>query len=830
MNDVVSFPLSPEVTQQRRRTIEVLDAWGLKAVYGMPGSKRPVERITEPVLAKVKPDDWKGSAAKFDMVDLDLDVRIKDDLASRAPDWSPTELAEVERTIFAPFRDALKECLGAFDFRAMFGRRTLGGNGHLLLRVAQDEELTIEERRQRLSQLQFEVNLGHFLVKLEVRQPSRKADSKVHCFLPGSIYPDDDLCVFKSLPVGPVSMANNVLNSYPLEALAKAVYRFALTIATHPLLGEGERHTTAMLVSGILRREVEQTERDGGPFTRNDAENLFRAIFGGDPEMRDRMHVFEQDFARTDTTSMPGYPALGERIGEETAQAMRLMLHGRDMGMFDFLRANIVFLKIADSRCVDLTQRTGTGELQLYSYTDLRSKYAHLTIKTGKKPTPAFELLKISKGRRQADDVIAIPGCPRGELLYQTLGGPLSLERTHDDEPLLINVSGGWATPYEPKSALPREEAKARLETMCSWLSPLQADRQKLLQMWGFKIQQPLVKPQFALGCYGGQGVGKNFVLHQLPQRLLGMSVKETTAEELFGDSFALNAALGASFLVVNEVKDLVNFSLAKGLARSEWHEVNRKYGGKGQARILAIPIYLTNEPHPQFNLAGETDRTLYIIRAPTQESMGLSHAEWETFKTKRKLEVVDMVEWLDELRNRMALMAVLMEHPVTQQELEDISTSDSLTEDYLGQDLSPEQLALKFMLEGNIVHPKADGRLLSVPFDKTSFDSGFNYYYMQHAPRGEKPLHGGKISKILERYLGRELGKLKSSRPNDNKRMYWFTARLGSLCDAFTRTSGIEIARDTPAHQEIGAYEPDAAEIRNAAASWSRVDTSSAF
>src|SRR3954464_9678089 len=153
MNDVVPFQtLNPDILKQRSRTIEVLDAWGLKAVYGMPGSKRPVERITEPALAKVKPDEWKGSAAaKFnllgilprDMVDLDLDVRIKDDLASRAPDWSPTELAEVERTIFAPFRDALKTSLGNFDFRALFGRRSLGGNGHLLIKVAQDEELTI---------------------------------------------------------------------------------------------------------------------------------------------------------------------------------------------------------------------------------------------------------------------------------------------------------------------------------------------------------------------------------------------------------------------------------------------------------------------------------------------------------------------------------------------------------------------------------------------------------------------------------------------------------------------------------------------------------------
>jgi hypothetical protein len=101
----------------------------------------------------------------------------------------------------------------------------------------------------------------------------------------------------------------------------------------------------------------------------------------------------------------------------------------------------------------------------------------------------------------------------------------------------------------------------------------------------GFKIQNPLVKPQFALGVYGGQGIGKNFVLDQMPQRILGMSVKETTAEELFGDTFALNAALGASFLVVNEVKDLVNFSagqgaLALGVARGQ-----PQVRGKGQQR-----------------------------------------------------------------------------------------------------------------------------------------------------------------------------------------------------------------------------------------------------
>ena len=108
------------------------------------------------------------------------------------------------------------------------------------------------------------------------------------------------------------------------------------------------------------------------------------------------------------------------------------------------------------------------------------------------------------------------------------------------------------------------------------WLSPDKpADWQKLFQMWAFKAQNPLVKPQFALGCYGGQGIGKNFVLATMPQRIFGMSVKETSAEDLFGKDFALNAVIGSSFLIVNEAKDLREFRAGQeprslGVARDQ--------------------------------------------------------------------------------------------------------------------------------------------------------------------------------------------------------------------------------------------------------------------
>jgi hypothetical protein len=840
MNDASAFVA--DVITQRKRTAEVLPAWGLKAIYAQPRSKVPIDKITDAALLKVKPDDWAAQELPYnllgimprDMVDFDLDIRVKDEPSSRAPQWSGADILFADTTILQPFRDAFKETLEHFDFRAMFGRNTLGGQGHLLVKIAASEERTIEETRTRLKQLSFSLNLGHFQVKLEVRLPPRKKDGSTFVFLPGSIYPDDDFCRFHSMPKGPTSIVNNVLQPYPLELIIKAAYRAALTIACRPMLGEGSRHDTALLISGVLRREVEQTERDGGDFTRHDAEQIFRGIFSGDPELRDRMHVFEQDFSRSDVSAMPGYPALGERIGEDAANALRLMLSGRDTSMLDKMRANIVFVQNA-GQCIDLSQRTASGTLALCEHAHMRSNYATQTFKTGKKAVPIFEHLRLSKGRREVDDVVAIPGCLRGELLYQARrSGQLIFDRQSDDDVLLINVSDGWATPYDPDDkTLPRAEAHRKLEEMCSWLSPRPEDWTKLFQMWAFKVQNPLVKPQFALGCYGGQGIGKSFVLATMPQRILGMSVKETAAEDLFGKDFALNAVIGASFLIVNEASDLLNYGLVKSLARSEHHEINVKFQGKGQHRVLTIPIYVTNDPHPRFNAQGETDRTLYVIRSPTQTSLKLSREDYQTFKERRGEEVMRMVEWLDEPRNCEAIMAVLMEYPVTQQELENIRASDSLTGDYIADDLSPEQLALRTMLEQNVANPQAkqpsDRRVLSAPFDKAAFDIGFNYFYQQYAGRQAKPLSGIRISKILKECLG-EVGELQVGKPHEGKRVYWFPVKLGSLCSAFDITVGGVIPRETPIHQELGDYAPDVAAIRNSVASWSRVDTTSNF
>ena len=135
---------------------------------------------------------------------------------------------------------------------------------------------------------------------------------------------------------------------------------------------------------------------------------------------------------------------------------------------------------------------------------------------------------------------------------------------------------------------------------MLSWLTSKERDHEKIMQMWAFKTQYPMIKPQFAMGVYGGQGIGKNVVLEEFPSRILGASVKSSSAKQLFGDRFSLQTAIGASLLIVNEVKDLGDFELAKDLHRSERHEIDVKYGEKGDHRLFCIPVYLSQREPPE--------------------------------------------------------------------------------------------------------------------------------------------------------------------------------------------------------------------------------------
>ena len=81
----------------------------------------------------------------------------------------------------------------------------------------------------------------------------------------------------------------------------------------------------------------------------------------------------------------------------------------------------------------------------------------------------------------------------------------------------------------------------------------------------------------------------------------------------------------------------------------------------------------------------GAPDRTLYVIEAPTQESLRLTAEEWVAFQRQRTAETDVVRAKLKNPEFLLALRQIFEEYEVTQTELQDTSKSDSLKEEYRG-------------------------------------------------------------------------------------------------------------------------------------------------
>ena len=82
------------------------------------------------------------------------------------------------------FREELRTLTG--DTRNHWGRASMGGTGHWLIKLQPDDELSRDEIRGRLKQLQFTASVGPFTIKLEVRFPI-KASGQIFAVLPGRL-------------------------------------------------------------------------------------------------------------------------------------------------------------------------------------------------------------------------------------------------------------------------------------------------------------------------------------------------------------------------------------------------------------------------------------------------------------------------------------------------------------------------------------------------------------------------------------------------------------------------------------------------------------------
>jgi hypothetical protein len=815
------IPFSPKdnVWLQRRLTRDIAKSWFPTAIYGE--GKIPVTRMTEETGKAVDPVAWATqdtSQSKFNLlgrltpttIDLDLDVRLTADPKSRPKTWTEADKALAEDWLYRPFREEIKALTG--DTRNHWGRASIGGTGHWLIRLLHDDELSADERKGRLKQLQFTAIVGPFTVKLEVRFPM-KAGGQLFAVLPGSRYDDGDHVAFYNTPKG--EDRDITLQETPLPGLCQAVYAAAMRMVVAPITQEGERHSTALLVSGVLHREVDDAERDGGAFNRDEARKLFETIFAGDDEIKARRRVFEDDFGRDD---LPGYPALGKRIGEATAFQIARMLHGYDRAPVEAMREQMVFIEDDGAKVFNTLERTGGGALTLYPRQTMALLFPD-TVSRGRKLIKVFKILENLKSRKQVDGWLIAPGFPQGGFLYLTPEGQLAESRQSPEDRSLINRGPSWATPYVADELPARADALATLEHMLSWFTSNQAHQRKIMEMIAFKVQHPLTKPQFALAVSGGQGIGKSTFFSEVLRSVLGASIKTTFMEAVFDERYTFSSIMGASFLIIEEADEIINFTLSKQLHRETQLDVNMKYGGKGLQWSFGIPVYLTNKAEPKLNEPGAIDRTLYVIRAPTQYSLNLSAEAWLAFQKQRTIETdVIRAKLKDDPEFRLALRQIFEEYPVTQTQLQDTTTSDSRQEDYRVHDLSPEQQTLEAMLSRGYIHHERPTWAFDAPFTKEAFNEAFNELYSKFI--GKKVLLTNEhISKRLREMLGDFQGTLNARLIKDKGRVYWFPAKLGTLRQQFAKVQGTALPSETEA--AAGPNENDVEACKRAWAEW---------
>lgn len=819
MPNLIPFSSKDNVWLQRRLTRDIAKTWFPNAIYGE--GKIPVTRMTEATGKTVDPVAWATQdtpQSKFNLLgqltpttlDLDLDVRLTADLHSRPKAWSEADKALAEEWFYKPFREEIKAITG--DTRNHWGRASIGGTGHWLIRILRDDDVSADERKGRLKQLQFTAMVGLFTIKLEVRFPV-KDGGRLYAVLPGSHHADGDHVAFYNTPKG--EDRDITLQDIAVPNLCQAVYAAAMRMVTAPLTQEGERHTTALLVSGVLHRELEDTEREGGLFNRDEARRIFETIFAGDDELKARRKVFEDDFERDE---LPGYPALGKRIGETTAYAIARMLHGYDRAPVEAMREHIVFLSDEGASAIDISERTGGGNLTIYSRQSLGSLYPD-TVAASRRRVKVFRILENLKSRKQVDGWLIAPGFQQGGFLYLTADGRLVDQRQSPEDRSLINRGPSWATPYVDEELPRRAQAEDMLRHMLTWFTNDEAHQQKIMQMIAFKVQNPLVKPQFALAVSGGQGIGKSTFFSEVLRTVLGASVKTTSMAAVFDERYTFSSIMGASLLIVEEADEITDFTLSKQLHRETQLDINMKYSAKGLQWSFGIPIYLTNKAEPKLNEPGAIDRTLYVIQAPTQYSLGLTAEGWLAYQTRRTAETDAVREKLKDKDFLLALRQIFEEYEVTQVELQDTRHSDSRREDYRTHDLDPAQQALEAMLSRGYIHPEHPTYAFDAPFTREAFADAFNELYLRFADKHARPLTHELIAKRLREMLGEEFGTRVPRQIRDKGRVYWFPVKLGTLRQHFAHVHGIEAPSETEA--EVGVNEPTVDACKQAWAEW---------
>lgn len=831
-NDWRAFCAREPLLANRRQTFAFIAGEGLEPI--------PLKALTNHNFApgaKVKIADWVR-ADDFAYIDRDfnLGIVLRKPFVDVDVDCYPVRgkrdavfLAEVARVLDV-IEAALREC--GIDYRS-YGRTSTGKRGHFLIPV-----LTSKQEDDVLKQLHMADKpciIGNVRVRIEVRRPAEKKDTRKHVPLPGSVrtLKDDsntlDLMQWTVLGEFRDGESMPAMTPNSVDKLRLAIYSSLMTLAVLDHWTEGTRHETALRVTGVLAHEHMR-----GGFTETECAFVLEQIIAAtqDEEAEERLAMLGASIHNVTKQNVYGYTALGDIIGEDWKNALiRARGGGKNPDALARLFSIIARIRYGrkESDCyVDLS--AGADAYVEHEQKGLRTRFKYhpdfpkVPDRFGKM-IDAIEVVLHSDSIRTFDRVLMFPGIDFGTVFHFDDEGDEWVETTDyapapEGAKTGINVAPGIKTRLDQEPKLKRRDLieMRRLYWRCrAHLTQGDDDaNQKFDQVIARKLQRPREKYPVGVALVGGPGIGKSFFFHMVLSKLIGEPLVKisNTSELAAAQNFRFNGIERVLFYMIDECE----FSkltppvvqVLKDVMRNPRVFRNVKNGPIGETSNRAVPYFLSNDTSPKLMFDGRADRALIIIRGESQESLGYDLEAWIAHKKMIHAECAEFIAALNDQTKRRALLWHFLDMDLDPELGFDNEDAES---DDLRYGLSPALNALLEAVESGHILPERRGDrgpTIREPFTMGTLalgvrerlrNQGVSTFTTSNQGIGRlvsdlflEPGAGGHAKVAREHREGKVLAMEPFYHEGKKTPMYYFALGRGALLDILRRRRGLDI------------------------------------
>ena len=770
------------------------------AIYLKPKSKLPVaEDWAAKKYLDTKLQEWIDEPElRFTNVGFNLQLGWLDiDIDSSDPEFN--------RCIQAALRH-----LG-IDARFAFGRRSVGVPTHFFVQLTDDDTANYEElkrfepREIRVGNERHKVQLRTSVSAANKRQMELSAQQTV---VPGSIYTDKidangtDISVWWTGDGRIARMASEVASTtsrrVTYRELIRAIAFGSILYLIRPHWQEGNRQNTAIRLFGWLARVVNE-----GAAT-NNSEQLADEVFcpidcdetaealielickeTNDTEEFMRKRTYRDargKLERNPDAKIPGWPSMETLFGVEVTRGLRgVVSPGADISVLSKLIDRYVY-NDSNGRYIDRDRFSHRLEQFEYANSDLYQRHKPETIIIGGKPREAFKSFEMSKSRVAVQSSDMFPDCQAGAILRRSPIRGIVPDEYSEDSHLVFNTWAGWAVkPCAVVNPELMEKCIASLDRVLGYLTCQNELQSNWIKDWlSYTIQHPGDKQQIAWVALGGQAVGKSFMGGVFCKALF-RDLHGLVNGKLVGERFSIAPFVNRMLVFVDEARFRGQQAVdeVKLMVRTVTMNGEQKNQDARNYNIFARMIFASNRMDIGISQQDTVDRALYITKAFTAESQGMSQTEFIRWTNSLKPIFETFDKLLQDHHAVEHFMHMFINRPVTKAQVENVIGSAATDADVIMGGFSLARKVAKDLIENGAMLEDHD---ITTPF----MMSEFNMFVTEYCKKiGTTRVQASEVFAEFKTLHMLE-------RTADNK--WRFSWKIGELHDKFGEALGVKL------------------------------------